>query len=235
MTTHTMQQRIFRPTLLALSISAALLPPALALDLSQAPPGTVQPYVRPNVIISIDDSGSMGYRLDSESSSKVNSRTEPDLPNGGWSANSKRINVLKYALKSIFDPTHAQYDNTLLPDDKIRLAWQVMHDNGKANAKSVDSGDNPSSLNTNSMRPFAGTHRTNFLSFVNGLSAKDGTPSHLMFSQADAYMRRPLSKNGPWSGNPGGADKAATTYLGCRRNYHIFMTDGRWNGTASGG
>ncbi|MDN8999644.1 hypothetical protein Q0P46_13895, partial [Staphylococcus aureus] len=24
-------------------------------------------------------------------------------------------------------------------------------------------------------------------------------------------------------------------YLGCRRNYHIFMTDGRWNGTASGG
>lgn len=235
MTTHTMQQRVFRPTLLALSISAALLPPALALDLSQAPPGTVQPYVRPNVIISIDDSGSMGYRLDSESRSKVSSRTEPDLPNGGWSANSKRINVLKYALKSIFDPTHAQYDNTLLPDDKIRLAWQVMHDNGKANAKSVDSGDNPSSLNTNSMRPFAGAHRTNFLSFVNGLSANGGTPSHLMFSQADAYMRRPLSKNGPWSGNPGGTDKAATTYLGCRRNYHILMTDGRWNGTASGG
>jgi type IV pilus assembly protein PilY1 len=37
---------------------------AFAVDLVQAPPGTLQPYVMPNVIISIDDSGSMNYRLD---------------------------------------------------------------------------------------------------------------------------------------------------------------------------
>jgi type IV pilus assembly protein PilY1 len=37
---------------------------AFAVDLVQAPPGTLQPYVMPNVIISIDDSGGMNYRLD---------------------------------------------------------------------------------------------------------------------------------------------------------------------------
>jgi len=80
----------------------------------------------------------------------------------------------------------------------------------------------------------AGTQRKNFLDFVDNLKATNGTPSHLMFSQADAYMRQPLSKNSPWSGNPGGSDTASTTYLGCRRNYHIMMTDGRWNGTETG-
>lgn len=54
-----------------------------------------------------------------------------------------------------------------------------------------------------------------------------------MFSQADGYLRRPLSRNGPWSSNPGG-DSKSEEYLGCRRNYHIMMTDGRWTGTATG-
>ncbi|MBU5894635.1 hypothetical protein JVW19_21940, partial [Vibrio cholerae O1] len=60
----------FRRTLLSLAAAAALLPQgAMALDLSQSPPGTKEPYVSPNVIISIDDSGSMNFRLDSESTS----------------------------------------------------------------------------------------------------------------------------------------------------------------------
>lgn len=50
-----------------------------------------------------------------------------------------------------------------------------------------------------------------------------------MFSQADGYMRQPISEYGPWSTNPGGTDSKAKEYLGCRRNYHIMMTDGQWN------
>lgn len=53
-----------------------------------------------------------------------------------------------------------------------------------------------------------------------------------MFSQADAYMRRTLSTDGPWANTPGKSEN--NTYLGCRRNYHIMMTDGRWNSDASG-
>ena len=50
------------------------------------------------------------------------------------------MNVLKYTLRSLFAPADANYDATLLPDKKIRLAWQVMHNNGSApDAKNVDS------------------------------------------------------------------------------------------------
>ena len=79
------------------------------------------------------------------------------------------------------------------------------------------------------MKVLDNTHRTNFISFIDKLDAGNGTPSHWMFSQADAYMRSNVNSNGPWSGNPGGSDTASTTYLGCRRNYHVMMTDGRWN------
>jgi type IV pilus assembly protein PilY1 len=89
-------------------------------------------------------------------------------------------------------------------------------------------------MNVNSMRPLAGsanttgTHRGNFVNFVNSIRTGGGTPTHRMFSQADAYMRRPLTANSPWAKDPG---NTAAPYLGCRRNYHIVMTDGRWNGT----
>ena len=223
---HRINSTKFRRSLIALAISAAL-SPTWALDLAESPPGTVEPYVRPNVIISIDDSGSMNYKLDSESSSGANDRKEPDLAGGGWSMNSRRINVLKYALIGNNDGKGVFNDTTLLSDKKIRLGWQVMHNNGKApNAKSIDSDK----LNTNSIKIMDDKHRTKFKEFINGLVANNGTPSHLMFSQADAYMRRPLSKDGPWASEPG--EKGAP-YLGCRRNYHIIMTDGRWNGTAS--
>jgi type IV pilus assembly protein PilY1 len=222
----------FRKTLLALAAGAVLAPhSAWALDLAQSPPGTVEPYVRPNVIISIDDSGSMDFRLDQENVTGVTNDKIPDA-NGIWPTTSRRINVLKYSLSSIFDPSHAKYDASLLPDKKMRLSWQAMWNNGNSpDAKNVDSA----SMNTNSMRVLEGSQRTNFISFINSLDAKNGTPSHLMFKQADAYMRRSLDKNSPWSSNPGGSDAQSTEYLACRRNYHIMMTDGRWNGTDSGG
>ncbi len=263
----------FRKHLLALAAGAALAPNgAWAVDLLQAPPGTVQPYVTPNVIISIDDSGSMDFCLTLQKDGKegttncqiawdasgkptqyanVSDATTPD-ENGNWPGNAKRINVLKYSLKQVFS------DTTLLPDKKIRVAWQAMWNNGKSpgvgatnnikwsNGWTYTSNGgannvNSTTLGVNSMRPLvgntttAGTHRKNLLDFVDNLKAVNGTPSHLMFSQADGYMRLAVSKNGPWSGNPGGSDAASTTYLGCRRNYHIMMTDGRWNGSETGG
>lgn len=262
----------FQKTTLAIAASMALFPSlATSIELVQAPPGTIQPYVTPNVIISVDDSGSMDYCLTLQNNNRegasnciigwdnngkpnkwanVSNSTEPNA-DGTWPGNSKRINVLKYSLKQVFS------DTTLLPDKKIRLAWQSMWNNGNSpgvgpknnikwsNGSTYTSNGgannvNSSSLGINSMQSLqgntttSGTHRKNFLEFVNKLEALNGTPSHLMFSQADGYMRRSVSQNGPWSGNPGGVDTASTTYLGCRRNYHIMMTDGRWNGTATG-
>lgn len=230
----------FRKNLLALSIGAALTP-SWALELVQEPPlpTSKSAFVAPNVIISIDDSGSMdwGVKTTSAGSSNTGKGYTQPYDNGTWANNAKRINVLKYTLKTIFASEFTYEDSVLIPKDKIRIAWQAMHNNGNAsNAKSVNS----TSLNTNSIRPIdapvgGSTHRDNFISFINGLKASNGTPSHTMFSQADAYMRLPLSKNGPWSTDPGGTGSKSTEYLGCRRNYHIMMTDGVWNGTQTGG
>lgn len=222
----------FHKKLLVIAIGAALAPPgAWAVDLVQAPPGTVQPYVTPNVIVSIDDSGSMNYRVDRESPTNATDNTTPNA-DGTWPGTSRRMNVLKYALQSIFDPAHAKYDSTLLPDNKIRLAWQAMNANGGNPGSLPGSPGSAPTLTTNSMQVLAGAHRTNFLTFVSQLTPKNSTPSHKMFKQADEYMRASLNKDGPWASVPG---TTPTPYLGCRRNYHIFMTDGRWNGTVSGG
>jgi type IV pilus assembly protein PilY1 len=218
----------FRKNLLAIAMGAALTP-AWALELVQEPPlpTSKSAFVAPNVIISIDDSGSMdwGVKTTSDGSSKTGKGYTEPKDDGTWASDARRINVLKYALKTVFN------NKELIPENKLRIAWQAMHNNaGSSGAGSVNS----SSMNTNSMRPIdttvgTTTHRNNFLDFVNKLNANNGTPSHEMFSKADAYMRRTLSKNSPWSTDPGGTGSKATEYLGCRRNYHIMMTDGVWN------
>ena len=54
----------FKKNIIAVAVIISLTSTsASSLTLSTAPPGTVEPYVAPNVIISIDDSGSMGFRL----------------------------------------------------------------------------------------------------------------------------------------------------------------------------
>lgn len=216
----------FRKSLLAMAAVATLAPHgAWALDLAESPPGTVEPYVRPNVIISVDDSGSMDFRLDRENETGATNNKVPNA-DGTWPATSRRINVLKYALIGNGVTGGVIRDTTLLPDKKIRLSWQAMHNNGGASGASNVDG---TTMKTNSMRVMDNTHRNNFISFINGLVANNGTPSHEMFSQADSYMRRPLGTSSPWASEPG---VTGSPYLACRRSYHIMMTDGRWNGTA---
>ena len=215
----------FKKHIVALAVIAAFASTtAWSLDLSTAPPGTIEPYVAPNVIISVDDSGSMAFRVDSEEST-TNNQTVPN-PDGSWPGSAKRINVLKHALVGSGGTGGLIRDTTLLPDKKIRLAWQVMWNNG--NAPDADNV-NSTTMKTNSMRPLETDHRTNFINFINSLNPKNGTPAHTVFKQADEYMRQPLGTDSAWASDPG---KKGSPYLGCRRTYHIMMTDGRWNGTA---
>ena len=84
----------FRQSLIALAVGAALVPySAWALDLAESPPGTVEPYVRPNVIISVDDSGSMDWQV-TNTSTGSSTITSPNA-DGSWPNNAKRINILK--------------------------------------------------------------------------------------------------------------------------------------------
>lgn len=213
-----------RRSLLALAASAALVPASSwALEFASAPPGNQMPYVAPNVIISVDDSGSMGWRVTSSSSDVDFKHTNPNS-DGSWHQKTPRVNVLKYALKQVFN------DHTLLSKDKIRLGWQIMWNNAESPGAA-----NVNSENINSMRYLDDldsnnkTHRQNFLDFIKDIDPGSTTPSHIMYRQADEYMRAGLKELGirsPWAYKPG---KQMEPYLACRRNYHIMMTDGRWN------
>lgn len=235
----------FNKSLLALAALAAMAPQgSWALDIAQQPPLPVvkSSYVAPNLIISVDDSGSMGFRVNQGNTNGATNETTPG-PGGVWSNTARRMNVLKYALKSVFN------DTNLIPPNKIRLGWQALHNNGNNANKYQDlsywygSGSNPgkgkdpgaNNINgsvtgqNNYIRSLDATHRANFLSFVNYLLPNNGTPLHQTMVQADGYMRnKPLDINSAWASVPG---TTAEPFLGCRRNYHIVMTDGRWNGT----
>ncbi|WCT25300.1 pilus assembly protein [Acidovorax temperans] len=221
----------FRKNLLAIAMGAALTP-TWALELVQEPPlpTSKSAFVAPNVIISVDDSGSMNFGVKTDYTVPDTTGPGYSVPdsNGKWKDDARRVNVLKYALKEVFS------NKNLIPENKLRIAWQSMN---KGTQKNV----NAAGMVINSMRPIdavVGTnkvHRDNFLAFINGLAPGSGTPLHRLPSQADAYMRRALNSSSPWATDPGGTGSKATEYLGCRRNYHILMTDGRWNGTVSGG
>jgi len=131
----------FKKSPLSVLLAAALLPGAVcALELSQSPPGTQQSYVAPNVILSLDDSGSMS---------------------------GTSVRTLRNALTSVFS------DQDLLPDGKIRLAWQTMWScNGVGNRLTPDSGA------SNAMRVLDATHRQTFLNDVRRLGACGMTPTH---------------------------------------------------------
>lgn len=194
---------IFKKTILCTLIGSMCAPYAAfaaPLDLSQLPPGLVAIPPTPNVILTVDDSGSMG---------------DPINGNG----TPIKMTQLKAALADVFN------DKLLLPDGKIRLAWHSMWNNGGSpGAGTITAGA------VNSMKTLNDTHRTNFLTFASKLTASNGTPSHKMMKQAYDYMKTGKSINSPWSTDPGVKE---LPYLGCRRSYQIFMTDGAWNGYAN--
>lgn len=191
---------VLKRTLLSLLVGGMGAPHALMaapLSLAQYPAGTASVEPAPNVIVSVDDSGSMG---------------------------STGIASLKSALKATFAATN-------IPDNRIRLAWQSMH-----NCREIPysaSGGNPCG-GKNAMKPLAGTHRTNFLTWVDTLShdyswlsETQYTPSHALVRNAGTYLSMAAGNENPWNATPGTADASP---LNCRKAFHIFMTDGEWNG-----
>jgi type IV pilus assembly protein PilY1 len=181
---------------------ACTLAAAGPIPLAQAPAGTSGREPAPNVIVTVDDSGSMSETADLKAVTP---------------SNPKKIDSLKAALLAQFgDPSNPAIPGRL-EDGRIRLAWQSMW--GSALTLGA----------TNSMKPFQGAHRTAFANFVKGLNPGNSTPSHKMYDTAYKYMRSPAGINSPWADNPGTAQ--STPYMACRRTYHVFMTDGGWNGT----
>lgn len=180
---------VFVPRILVLASWLACASTSHAqLSLLTEPQGARVNGAAPNIIISVDDSGSMGW------------------PENGVTG----IDTLKNALSRTFN------DKNLLPDGKIRLAWQSM--NLCPGFPSMGRG-----CGNNGMRSLEGAHRTNFLNWVNSLWATYGTPSFSMFINAGEYLKT-TGINSPWANVPG----VDGTELSCRKNFHVFLSDGAY-------
>jgi len=105
----------FRRRLIAIAASGSLAPAsAWALDLANSPPGTVESYVAPNVIISLDDSTSMDEKdmVLKDPSKPYNKESNPYT--------KTRVQVLQEAIQSVFN------DKDLLPDKKNSLSLAIL-------------------------------------------------------------------------------------------------------------
>lgn len=186
---------------------------AATTPLAQFPPGSASRDPAPNVIITVDDSGSMGGSV-----------------KGGTitATNPQKMALLKNSLRAAFNSAR-------IPDDRIRLAWQSMWGcTGFPGARQTRNGNNPyfnGCVGDNTMKPFSGQHRTDFEGFIQNLGLANTTPSHAVVYQAGYYLQAPKGINSPWASNPGVTE---LPYLECRKAYHIFLTDGAWNDLGGG-
>ena len=151
---------------------------AAPMDLVQYPAGSANKPPVPNVIVSVDNSGSMG---------------------------TAGINALKTALKDTFNPANlpdgsirlayqAMWKCNTIPSDhsdcaKSGVSWNSMRELKGTNNPSEDS------------------HRGQFFRWIDTLSANGNTPTHRMMWNAGEYLKVTGAAS-PWNAVPGTADAA---------------------------
>ncbi|WP_082493338.1 pilus assembly protein [Acidovorax sp. Leaf160] len=166
---------------LVTSMGAALPAAAAPLNLAQYPAGSASRQPPPNVIVSVDNSGSMGT-------------------NG--------INALKAALKDTFAPANlpdgsirlayqSMWNCNTIPSTHASCAsggvsWNTMRE--------LQGGTTPSEA----------SQRGQFFRWIDTLNAANGTPSHAMMRNAGEYLRTTGAAN-PWNAEPGTVDNSPQT------------------------
>jgi type IV pilus assembly protein PilY1 len=80
------------------------------------------------------------------------------------------------------------------------------------------------------VRAFSGTAREQFFDWLFAAPADGGTPLRRSLDAAGKYFDNDNAV-GPWSTTPG---VSGGEHLSCRKSFTILMTDGYWNGSASG-
>lgn len=174
-----------RPSQITLAVIAFLVTcNSFAEELSFAtyPAGSAYQPPIPNVILTVDDSGSMNW---------------DDAGNTTSTTSNRRITKLKNGLSSVLVDT-SEFDG------RFRLAWQSMWRCNNIPSSQTDCGG------LNSIGEFKSTHKTNFKNWISTLTASGGTPSHTMIWNAGEYLKT-TGANSPWNATPGTTDNSPLT------------------------
>ena len=210
------KQKFARTVVVSGLIGAQAFASASPYSLSQLPQNTAVPEPIPNVIVSVDNSGSMAYSSNSADGSVPPTGSSPT-----------RMKALQEALIRNFSSER-------IPENRIRLAWQAMNHNVDNDCVGFSAtgvvGGSPCTIqgraDANEMRPLDAAHRAAFMTWVTDkLQSSGGTPLHSMMARAGEYMKTTGARS-PYSDNPGDIN---ATQSSCRKTFHIFMTDGDYN------
>lgn len=174
----------FKRTILSLLVSSLFTPVisfAAQLNLVQYPAGTTRRQPAPNVIISVDNSGSMG---------------------------DTGIAALKDALKATFATTNLPNGSLRLAYQSLHGCNTIPGDNSSCKKNGI-SWNTMRDLQGNA-DPAEDSHRGQFFRWVDTLDHGGGTPTHNMMWVAGEYMKTTGAKS-PWNINPGTADNDPVT------------------------
>jgi|GEM_PF-2309385 len=236
-----------------LGLFTGMISPALAqMSFSQSPPvsSVSKSSVLPNIILSIDDSGSMSqaYDIPVPPHFILGADDGTAVCTGGAQGQGRCFNRMS-ALKNVLKNTFGSGELV----GEIRLAYEAMWNNRGFGRNRLFQNNHD-----NSMRVFDKAYQADFLNWVDTLG-KNGpningssTPSQLMIVYAGEYLRGRILSSSVKPGNTirfdssafeqiarGSVDnpwyESSANYtsdpnpLTCRRAYFIFMTDGAWN------
>lgn len=129
-----------------------------------------------------------------------------------------------------------------LKTNEVRLAWQGLTacNSFGTNCSGYDGGKHESRMRTlDSLMSGSTTvtHRTDFYNWISRFELSGATPSRTAMKRAGEYYRTsglsaPYVKE-PYVDNSTYAFDGVTRELSCRKNFHIFFTDGLWNNAMS--
>lgn len=114
----------------------------------------------------------------------------------------------------------------LSPD--VRFTWQNLKSCSFTELTSSERNSLPA-CNSNGLRPYSSKHRGEFYTWLRKNYFNVGTPLPAAMNRAGTL----LTKAKPWQRNLGGTGNTAENTYACRPSYHVLMTDGMWNETAS--
>lgn len=111
----------------------------------------------------------------------------------------------------------------------VRVAYQNLHECDGFDNRCQDHRNSSSHQYDSRVRPFTGTHRSNFYEWLAYAPANGGTPLRSAMARAGDLIES-TDTYSPYAKDPG---VTRDPMYECRPTYHIAMTDGIWNGSSS--
>lgn len=130
----------------------------------------------------------------------------------------------------------------LMADGGIGIAFMQLPNGFRVDYDTINDADNgitstniPIQSTEDFLQDSTHSQRLNFLQTLYTQQIdQNGTPSRLALDSVGQWFSGAPSSAAPWGTSAAEQTESGESYLSCRSNYTVFMTDGMWNGNSPG-